>query len=121
MVVLTEEQQKELNRAVDYFKGFRMAELKLDDKWNLNIIFKYLPKKATFRETTPIEKSVLPFLNGVREEGKINMFSSPSLISQVFGVDRKESIKLFDLWTINFNDECNYNIVKTEKDVDKEI
>jgi len=116
---LTSKEWKELDDALDYFNSFRLEELKSDDIHYLKIIFSYLPKKEleiVTRESTVLEKSVFSYLNGLREEGKINMFASIPYIMEKFQTGRDESNNLFATWTINFNNECNYNMIKTKKD-----
>lgn len=116
---LTPKEWKELDDALDYFHSFRLEELKSDDIHYLKIIFSHLPKKEIeilIRESTILEKSVFAYLNGLREESKINMFASIPYIMDMFTVQQPEARELFNLWTINFNNECDYNIIKLKKE-----
>lgn len=37
-------------------------------------------------------------LDGIRESGKINMFEAPRQLRELFGLDKKESYKVFEEW-----------------------
>ena len=65
------------------------------------------------RQTTVLEKEALEYLNELRESGQINMFGAAPFVESNFNLDRKESIRLLTLWMANFNDEGNYETVKT--------
>ena len=119
MSKLTNKDWLELEDAKDYFEGFRMEELKSDDVFYLKILFKHLPIKeteVTERDATEQEENVFAYLNGLREEGTINMFASPPLVANVFNIPTYLARSLFNLWTINFNNECNYKRIKLKKD-----
>jgi hypothetical protein len=66
------------------------------------------------RETTGIEREVLEYLNELRSSGTTNMFGAAPYIQAEFPeIDRKESVRLFTLWMENFNEEGNYELVKS--------
>lgn len=64
------------------------------------------------RATTPQEKEVLEFLNGLRNSGSTNMFGAAPYISEEFGYDKTKSRELLSLWMNNYKEDGNYEQVK---------
>ena len=65
------------------------------------------------RLTTDLEREALEYLDDLRESGSINMFGAAPYVEANFNVDRKEAGRLLMLWMANFNEEKNYETVKT--------
>ena len=51
------------------------------------------------------KQAVFDYLRQLRASGKINMFLAPSVITQVFGIDKETASKLFWEWAEAFSDE----------------
>lgn len=66
----------------------------------------------TTRQTTPIEKKVLNYLNELRDSGQTNMLGARPYVIRKFPVSSDEAQRLLQLWMANFNDEGNYDTVK---------
>lgn len=52
--------------------------------------------------TLEFKAEVFAFLDAIREEGKINMFESPRLLSEIYGVDKQDARMMFQEWTVDF-------------------
>lgn len=65
------------------------------------------------RKTTDLERKAMEFLNDLRASGDTNMFGSPAYVIDRFDVTRDEATKLVSLWMSNFNEERNYDTVKS--------
>ena len=65
------------------------------------------------RETTEFEKEVFMYLNALRKSGITNMFGAGLYVKDEFGISSRESTNLLLLWMKNFNDEGNYETIKT--------
>jgi hypothetical protein len=65
------------------------------------------------RLATEQEVEVLTFLNELRESGEINMFGAAPYIQDIYEVDSREAKRLLVLWMNNFNEEANYETLKT--------
>ena len=65
------------------------------------------------RKTTEQEQKVLSFLNILRDSGATNMLGAIPYIQDEFDLDKKESRRLLFLWMENFNDESEYDEVKS--------
>jgi hypothetical protein len=65
------------------------------------------------RKTTQDEQEVLEYLNDLRDSGDTNMFGASPYVQQRFGLSRNESRKLVTLWMNNFNEDGNYETVKS--------
>ena len=65
------------------------------------------------RKTTEQEQEVLSFLNILRDSGATNMLGAIPYIQDEFDLDKKESRRLLFLWMENFNDESEYDEVKS--------
>ena len=65
------------------------------------------------RKTTKQEQEVLSFLNILRDSGATNMLGAIPYIQDEFDLDKKESRRLLFLWMENFNDESEYDEVKS--------
>ncbi len=44
------------------------------------------------------------WLSDLREEGSINMFAAPSLMTEEFGLPQKEARQIFVAWTESFEE-----------------
>lgn len=66
------------------------------------------------REATQQEQEVFEYLNELRISGITNMFGATPFIEADFGVTRKEAMRLLSLWMQNFNEEGNYETIKTK-------
>lgn len=66
------------------------------------------------REATQQEQEVFEYLNELRISGITNMFGATPFIEADFGVTRKEAMRLLSLWMENFNEEGNYETIKTK-------
>ena len=55
------------------------------------------------------KKAVFDYLRQLRASGKVNMFLSPSVVAQVFAIDKDLAIKLFWEWVDAFSDEDTEN------------
>ena len=66
------------------------------------------------REATQQEQEVFEYLNELRISGITNMFGATPFIEADFGVTRKEATRLLSLWMENFNEEANYETIKTK-------
>lgn len=71
-------------------------------------------KTETTRQTTPMEKKVLNYLNELRDSGETNMFGARPYIIRKFPVSSDEAKRLLMLWMHNFNNEGNYDTVSEE-------
>ena len=65
------------------------------------------------RLATDQEIEALTFLNELRESGSTNMFGATPYLEAEFGIDRVEAKRLLLLWMSNFNEEGNYETLKT--------
>ena len=65
------------------------------------------------RKTTEQEQKVLSFLNILHDSGATNMLGAIPYIQDEFDLDKKESRRLLFLWMENFNDESEYDEVKS--------
>ena len=65
------------------------------------------------RETTEEERSIFAFLDIIRESGMVNMLGSGTLVREQFKLTRKESYKILALWMKNYNEEGDYENIKT--------
>ena len=54
-------------------------------------------------EPTINQDEIDEFLDELREGGSINMFASPPLIEQAFGVSKREARQAFMYWADNFS------------------
>jgi len=66
------------------------------------------------RKTTDQEKEVFNFLNELRISGVTNMYGASPYIEDIFSINESEARKLLILWMENFNEECNYEEIKTK-------
>ena len=64
------------------------------------------------RITTPQEKEILEYLNGLRNSGETNMFGAGPYVAERFDLDKHEARKFVSFWMDNFNEEGNYETVK---------
>ena len=48
------------------------------------------------------EREMFEVLDNLRDSGKINMFGSPSVIAEVFGLDKKQSREVVTAWMESF-------------------
>ena len=90
--------------------------------WNKDEIgcpdcLKAYDKAINYRATTEHEQDVFAYLNGLREEGTINMFGAAPHVADEFQLSKGESRDLVALWMLNFNDECNYEEIKITPNV----
>lgn len=68
---------------------------------------------GTTRETTPIEKEVMRFLNDIRDSGSTNMFGASTYILEEFPeLNKSEARKILSLWMENFNEEGDYDQIE---------
>lgn len=67
------------------------------------------------RKASDNEIEVFLFLNDLRESGITNMFGASPYIEDEFGYDRRTSMTLLSAWMDNFNDDGNYDDIKTDK------
>jgi hypothetical protein len=65
------------------------------------------------RKATQEEQEVLEYLNALRMSGATNMFGAAPYIQEEFGLNRMEAKNLLLLWMKNFNEEGNYETLKT--------
>jgi len=68
------------------------------------------------RKATDLEIEIFKYLNGLRESGETNMFGAGDWIQHAFSVSPSESMKLLVSWMNNFNEEADYEYIKTEDD-----
>ena len=66
------------------------------------------------RDTTKQEKTVLEWLNDVRESGRMNFDTVEKDMETKFKVSKSESERLLALWERNFNDSGVYDDVIKE-------
>jgi len=84
-------------------------------KSRIIIIFTYNSKtREMTRKTTETEKKVFQFLNDLRLSGITNMFEARPYIVETFGLPTKKAGDLLLSWMKNFNDEANYETIKTD-------
>lgn len=69
--------------------------------------------EKSLRKTTEEEKQALNYLNALRDSGIVNMFGAREYVQDSQDVDKKEAMRLLKLWMSNFNEEGNYETVKT--------
>ena len=66
------------------------------------------------RKTTSTEQEILEYLNDLRNSGATNMFGALPYLTAEFPDETKQECKrCLMLWMNNFNDECNYESVKS--------
>jgi len=53
--------------------------------------------------TLEFKAEVFAFLDTIRKEGSINMFESPRLISEMYGLDKQDAKQMFLDWTVDFS------------------
>ncbi len=68
----------------------------------------------TTRKTTEQEKEVMEYLNVLRNSGVTNMFGATPYIESEFGVTKNEARQMLTLWMGNFNEDGNYEEVKSK-------
>ena len=67
------------------------------------------------RKTTDEEKEVFLYLNDLRDSGVVNMFGATPYISDEFGLGKRESQKLLNLWMKNYNNDGDYDEINEKK------
>jgi hypothetical protein len=66
------------------------------------------------RKTTPAEQEILEYLNDLRNSGATNMFGALPYLTAEFPYEEKTECKrCLMLWMNNFNEEGNYESVKS--------
>lgn len=66
------------------------------------------------RTTTVVEKEVMEFLNDLRITGVTNMFGAGPYVKEEYPeLSQKEIREIQSLWMNNFNEEGDYEYVKT--------
>ena len=66
------------------------------------------------RKTTEIEQEILEYLNDLRNSGQTNMFGALPYLTAEFPDETKQECKrCLMLWMNNFNEEGNYESVKS--------
>ena len=65
------------------------------------------------RKTTQQEKDAFLYLNKLRNSGDTNMFGAGPYVAARFGIDKNTARKLLSLWMENFNEEGDYETVKS--------
>ena len=78
-------------------------------------------------ESTTDYEHYFATLNELREQGEINMMSAPSVLRNMFGLERDEAYDIFKAWTksIRKNNNINYPIANQfdhgEEDINGEF
>ena len=70
--------------------------------------------EAATRKTTSTEQEILEYLNDLRNSGATNMFGALPYLTAEFPDETKQECKrCLMLWMNNFNEEGNYESVKS--------
>ena len=65
------------------------------------------------RQATDTELEALHYLNRLRLSGTTNMFVAVPYVEAELGVTRQEAARLLALWMENFNEDGNYEMLRS--------